>query len=133
MIILEKQFNATSAFFIGSFMEPYWLAGYEGLYHWGHSLNLFFLCFRMNSTHGCVLIGEDWLPWQMLVLMIMAASFFLHWVEQMNLTISTPSLERFVSIMLGFCDTYDKLNLWTAFINYSWDIYFQKWWIIFLL
>lgn len=31
---------------------------------------------RMNSTHGCVLIVEDWLPWQMLALTIMAASFF---------------------------------------------------------
>jgi hypothetical protein len=55
----------------------------------------------MNFTHGCVLIGEDWLPWQMLVHMIMAASFSLLWAEQMNLTISTPSLERLVE-RLGF-------------------------------
>ncbi|KAF6356788.1 CWC27 spliceosome associated cyclophilin [Rhinolophus ferrumequinum] len=58
---------------------------------------------RMNSIHGCVLIGEDWLPWQTLVLMIMAASFSLHWVEQMNLTISTPSLERLQGIQYTTC------------------------------
>nr|KAF6440290.1 CWC27 spliceosome associated cyclophilin [Rousettus aegyptiacus] len=58
---------------------------------------------RMNSTHGCVLIGEDWLPWQMLVLMIMAASFSLHWVEQTNLTISIPSLERLQGIQYITC------------------------------
>lgn len=57
-------------------------------------LFFFIIISRMNSIHVCALFEEDWLPWQMLDLMTMAASSSLHLAVPMSLIASTPSLER---------------------------------------
>lgn len=68
----------------------------------------------MSSIHDCDLIEEDLLLWQMLDPMIMAVSFSLHWVVQMNLITSTQSLERSAtqsSLSLSLIEAYICLSI----------------------
>lgn len=80
----------------------------------------------MSSIHDCDLIEEDLLLWQMLDPMIMAVSFSLHWVVQMNLITSTQSLERSAtqsSLSLSLLEVYVSLLLRVLVVLFLFDMH----------
>lgn len=89
----------------------------------------------MSSIHDCDLIEEDLLLWQMLDPMIMAVSFSLHWVVQMNLITSTRSLERSAtqsSLSLSLleaciCFSVIKGSCGVVCVRYVWNHFTSFW------
>lgn len=89
----------------------------------------------MSSIHDCDLIEEDLLLWQMLDPTIMAVSFSLHWVVQMNLITSTRSLERSAtqsSLSLSLleaciCFSIIEGSCGVVCVRYVWN-YFTSFW-----
>lgn len=119
MVILEKQLNTASAFFIRSFMEPCWWNEYEGPYHWGHSLNLFFFMLQ-DEFHSRLRFNR-----RGLVAMANAGPhdngsqffFTLGRADELNNkhTIFGKVCVHYIRLLGYIWSTY----LWAAFLNYS--------------